>query len=160
MIVTLINPSVWTFSRHSIRHDWMSYAFGIHHHNQWRHGSSVDNPCIWHIIPHTSLLQSSINYGNNGRNQNRRNKANTWRIGSCQRTCATYIQVQSHDAGNNGIWWIDAPYFPDDGRRQHSLSSTYSRQTPHMVKIGRNVIVMPGCLMMSAGGITIDDVRR
>ncbi len=28
---------------------------------------------------------------------------------------------------------------------------------PHMVKIGKNVVVMPGCLMMSAGGITIDD---
>ncbi len=28
---------------------------------------------------------------------------------------------------------------------------------PHMVKIGRNAVVMPGCLMMSAGGITIDD---
>lgn len=28
---------------------------------------------------------------------------------------------------------------------------------PHMVKIGRNVVVMPGCLMMSAGGIAIDD---
>lgn len=28
---------------------------------------------------------------------------------------------------------------------------------PHMVSIGRNVVVMPGCLMMSAGGITIDD---
>ena len=28
---------------------------------------------------------------------------------------------------------------------------------PHMVKIGRNVVVMPGCLIMSAGGITIDD---
>ena len=28
---------------------------------------------------------------------------------------------------------------------------------PHMVRIGRNVVVMPGCLMMSAGGITIDD---
>lgn len=25
------------------------------------------------------------------------------------------------------------------------------------VKIGRNVVVMPGCLMMSAGGITIED---
>lgn len=31
---------------------------------------------------------------------------------------------------------------------------------PHMVKIGRNVIVMPGCLMMSAGGITIEDGAR
>ena len=28
---------------------------------------------------------------------------------------------------------------------------------PHCVKIGKNVVVMPGCLMMSAGGITIDD---
>ncbi len=28
---------------------------------------------------------------------------------------------------------------------------------PNMVKIGRNVVVMPGCLMMSAGGITIED---
>ena len=28
---------------------------------------------------------------------------------------------------------------------------------PHMVNIGKNVVVMPGCLMMSAGGITIDD---
>lgn len=28
---------------------------------------------------------------------------------------------------------------------------------PHMVKIGKNVVVMPGCLMMSAGGITVDD---
>lgn len=27
----------------------------------------------------------------------------------------------------------------------------------HFVTIGRNVIIMPGCLMMSAGGITIDD---
>lgn len=28
---------------------------------------------------------------------------------------------------------------------------------PHCVHIGRDVIVMPGCLMMSAGGIPIDD---
>ena len=28
---------------------------------------------------------------------------------------------------------------------------------PHNVTIGRNVVVMPGCLMMSAGGITIGD---
>lgn len=27
----------------------------------------------------------------------------------------------------------------------------------HMVKIGKNVIINSGCLMMSAGGITIDD---
>lgn len=30
----------------------------------------------------------------------------------------------------------------------------------HQVSIGRNVIVMPGCLMMSAGGIRIDDDAR
>ena len=28
---------------------------------------------------------------------------------------------------------------------------------PHMVKIGRNVVIMNGCLMMAAGGITIED---
>lgn len=28
---------------------------------------------------------------------------------------------------------------------------------PHMVSIGKNVVVMPGCLMMAAGGITIAD---
>lgn len=28
---------------------------------------------------------------------------------------------------------------------------------PHMVHIGKNVVIMPGCLMMSAGGIIIDD---
>lgn len=31
---------------------------------------------------------------------------------------------------------------------------------PHMVSIGNNVIVMNGCLMMSAGGITIEDDAR
>lgn len=28
---------------------------------------------------------------------------------------------------------------------------------PHMVTIGKHAIIMPGCLMMSAGGITIED---
>lgn len=28
---------------------------------------------------------------------------------------------------------------------------------PHKVKIGRNAVVMNGCLMMAAGGITIED---
>ena len=31
---------------------------------------------------------------------------------------------------------------------------------PHMVSVGSNVIVMNGCLMMSAGGITIEDDAR
>lgn len=37
------------------------------------------------------------------------------------------------------------------------VSTPLTAIRPHMVRIGRNVIVMPGCLMMSAGGITIDD---
>lgn len=37
------------------------------------------------------------------------------------------------------------------------VSAPLSAVRPHMVRIGRNVVVMPGCLMMSAGGITIDD---
>lgn len=37
------------------------------------------------------------------------------------------------------------------------VSTPLTAVRPHMVKIGRNVVVMPGCLMMSAGGITIED---
>lgn len=37
------------------------------------------------------------------------------------------------------------------------VSTPLTAVRPHMVRIGRNVVVMPGCLMMSAGGITIDD---
>lgn len=37
------------------------------------------------------------------------------------------------------------------------VSTPLTAVRPHLVKIGRNVVVMPGCLMMSAGGITIDD---
>lgn len=37
------------------------------------------------------------------------------------------------------------------------VSAPVTAVRPHKVKIGRNVIVMPGCLMMSAGGIIIDD---
>ncbi|MDE5651970.1 MAG: galactoside O-acetyltransferase [Muribaculaceae bacterium] len=46
--------------------------------------------------------------------------------------------------------------FPSMG--EGSLVSTpLTAVRPHMVKIGKNVVVMPVCLMMSAGGITIDD---
>ena len=41
-----------------------------------------------------------------------------------------------------------------DGSR---VMSPLTAVRPHMVSIGRNVIVMNGCLMMSAGGITIED---
>lgn len=37
------------------------------------------------------------------------------------------------------------------------VSAPLTAVRTHMVKIGKNVVVMPGCLMMSAGGITIDD---
>lgn len=37
------------------------------------------------------------------------------------------------------------------------VSAPLTAVRPHNVTIGRNVVVMPGCLMMSAGGITIGD---
>lgn len=46
--------------------------------------------------------------------------------------------------------------FPEMGEGSR-VSAPLTAVSPHMVKIGRNVVVMPGCLMMSAGGITIDD---
>lgn len=41
--------------------------------------------------------------------------------------------------------------FPEMGEGSR-VSSPLTAIRPHMVKIGKNVIVMPGCLMMSAGG--------
>lgn len=46
--------------------------------------------------------------------------------------------------------------FPSMGEGS-TVSAPLTAVRPHLVKIGRNVVVMPGCLMMSAGGITIDD---
>lgn len=46
--------------------------------------------------------------------------------------------------------------FPTMGEKSR-VGTPLTAVRPHMVKIGRNVVVMPGCLMMSAGGITIDD---
>ena len=46
--------------------------------------------------------------------------------------------------------------FPSMGEGSRVMSPLTAVR-PHMVKIGRNVVVMPGCLMMSAGGITIND---
>lgn len=37
------------------------------------------------------------------------------------------------------------------------VSAPLTAVRPHNVSIGRNVVVMPGCLMMSAGGISIGD---
>ena len=45
--------------------------------------------------------------------------------------------------------------FPTMGENSR-VATPLTAVRPHMVKIGRNVVVMPGCLMMSAGGITID----
>ena len=46
--------------------------------------------------------------------------------------------------------------FPTMGENSR-VSTPLTAVRPHMVSIGKNVVVMPGCLMMSAGGITIDD---
>lgn len=46
--------------------------------------------------------------------------------------------------------------FPDMGEGSR-ISTPLTGVRFHQVKIGKEVIVMPGCLMMSAGGITIDD---
>lgn len=46
--------------------------------------------------------------------------------------------------------------FPDMGEGSR-IGTPLSGVRFHMVDIGRNVVVMPGCLMMSAGGITIED---
>lgn len=46
--------------------------------------------------------------------------------------------------------------FPDMGEGSR-IGTPLSGVRFHMVNIGKNVIVMPGCLMMSAGGITIED---
>ena len=46
--------------------------------------------------------------------------------------------------------------FPAMGENSR-VSTPLTAVRPHMVRIGKNVVIMPGCLMMSAGGITIDD---
>lgn len=46
--------------------------------------------------------------------------------------------------------------FPQFGENCR-IETPFSGVRTANVKFGRNVIVMPGCLMMSAGGITIDD---
>lgn len=46
--------------------------------------------------------------------------------------------------------------FPDMGAGSR-INAPLTAVRPHNVRIGRNVVVMPGCLMMSAGGITLED---
>lgn len=46
--------------------------------------------------------------------------------------------------------------FPSIGEGSQ-VSTPLSAVRTHMVRIGRGVVIMPGCLMMSAGGITIED---
>lgn len=46
--------------------------------------------------------------------------------------------------------------FPSMGAGSR-VASPLTAVRPHKVKIGKDVIIMPGCLMMSAGGITIED---
>ena len=46
--------------------------------------------------------------------------------------------------------------FPNMGRGSR-VNAPITVVRPHEVKIGENVMIMNGCLMMSAGGITIED---
>lgn len=46
--------------------------------------------------------------------------------------------------------------FPDMGKGSR-ISTPLSGVRFNKVKIGKNVVIMPGCLMMSAGGIAIED---
>lgn len=46
--------------------------------------------------------------------------------------------------------------FPTMGEGSR-ISTPLSAIRPHCVEIGKNVVIMPGCLMMSAGGIKIGD---
>lgn len=46
--------------------------------------------------------------------------------------------------------------FPELGEGSR-INTPFTAVRPHKVRIGKNVVVMPGCLMMSAGGITIED---
>lgn len=46
--------------------------------------------------------------------------------------------------------------FPDMGEGS-IVQAPLTAVRPHMVRIGKNVVVMNGCLMMAAGGITIED---
>lgn len=46
--------------------------------------------------------------------------------------------------------------FPDMGQGSF-VNAPLTAVRPHMVKIGDNVIIMNNCLMMAAGGITLED---
>ncbi|MEY8685365.1 hypothetical protein AB9N12_04220 [Bacteroides sp. AN502(2024)] len=46
--------------------------------------------------------------------------------------------------------------FPEMGENSR-INTPLTAVRPHKVKIGKNVVIMNGCLMMSAGGITIED---
>lgn len=46
--------------------------------------------------------------------------------------------------------------FPDMGEGS-VVHTPLTAVRPHMVRIGKRVVIMNGCLMMAAGGITIDD---
>lgn len=55
-------------------------------------------------------------------------------------------------------WWnLQREIFKGKLGEGSRVMSPLTAIRPHMVNIGRNVTVMNGCLMMSAGGITIED---
>ncbi len=71
---------------------------------------------------------------------------------------AQLIHRFNHSLPFSEEWWsLQKEIFEGklgDGSR---VMSPLTAVRPHEVSIGRNVIVMNGCLMMSAGGITIED---
>ncbi len=72
-------------------------------------------------------------------------------------------QAQMVHQFNNALplsdeWWnLQREIFKGKLGEGSRVMSPLTVIRPHMVSIGRNVIVMNGCLMMSAGGITIED---
>ena len=71
---------------------------------------------------------------------------------------AQLVHQFNHSLPLSEEWWsLQREIFKGrlgDGSR---VMSPLTVVRPHKVSIGRNVVVMNGCLMMSAGGITIDD---
>lgn len=56
------------------------------------------------------------------------------------------------------LWWsLQKEIFNGKIGEGSRVMSPLTAVRPNKVTIGRNVVVMNGCLMMSAGGITIDD---
>ncbi len=89
--------------------------------------------------------------------KNRPYAADFGREGSGDRAVATRVQFQLYTMpGTEEYAGLMRRIFTDMGEGSR-VEAPVTVVRPQNVKIGRNVVVMPGCLMMSAGGITIID---